>query len=120
MVQKSLQHFVRVSSSLGDSLKHNYGSPYNIIVPFHKVIVLSQYNYAVIRLEYIMLLNSPIILSSNSFIFYLLFPFLFFFPPSNRSRIKLLTIANYIIYLNYIVFVDCTAMLYCVENLIVC
>ena len=30
-----------------------------------------------IRLEYIMLLNLPIILSSNSFLFYLLFPFFF-------------------------------------------
>ena len=31
------------------------------------------------RLEYIMLLNLPIILSSNSFLFYLLFPFYYFF-----------------------------------------
>jgi len=31
------------------------------------------------RLEYIMLLKFPIILSSNSFLFHLLFPFLFFF-----------------------------------------
>jgi len=32
-----------------------------------------------IKLEYIMLLNLPIILSSNSFLFCLLFPFLSFF-----------------------------------------
>jgi len=53
------------------------------------------------RLEYIMLLNLPIILSSNSFLFYLLFPFLLFFiliysPP--RSTIKLLIITNCIIH----------------------
>ena len=53
------------------------------------------------RLEYIMLLNLPIILSSNSLLFYLLFPILFFFiliysPP--RSTIKLLIITNYIIH----------------------
>ena len=52
------------------------------------------------RLEYIVLLNLPIILSSNSFLFYLLFPFLFFFiliysPPTCRSTIKLLTIKTH-------------------------
>ena len=51
-----------------------------------------------IRLEYIMLLNLPIILSSNFFkpiipIFYsFLFPFILF---HRSSRIKLLTITNY-------------------------
>ena len=67
------------------------------------------------RLEYSMLLNLPIILSSNSFLFHLLFPFLFLFcsrilsPP--RSAIKLLKITNYIIHTRgdsilYIVFID--------------
>ena len=52
------------------------------------------------RLEYTMLLNLLIILSSNSFLYYLLFLFLFFFvliySPLARSTIKLLT--SYIIH----------------------
>ena len=38
-----------------------------------------QVNMDMDRLEYVMLLNLPIILSSNSFLFYLLFSFLFSF-----------------------------------------
>jgi len=50
------------------------------------------------QVEYIMLLNLPIILSSNSFLSYLLYPFLFFFTliySPHRSTIKQLTITNY-------------------------
>jgi len=52
--------------------------------------------FAANRLEYIMLLNLFKILSSNSFLFYS--HFVFSFILYRRSRIKLLTITNYIIY----------------------
>jgi len=52
-------------------------------------------HYVINRLEYIMLLNLPITLSSNSLPIIPIF-ILIYSPP--RSTIKLLTITNYIIH----------------------
>ena len=53
----------------------------------HIAAIAAIENRIMCRLEYIMLLNLPIILSSNSFLFYLLFSFLFLFYSSLFSLI---------------------------------
>jgi len=59
----------------------------------------------VIRLEYIMLLKFPIILSSNSFLFYLIFPFLFFFVSTLSKNQVVYNDTTYINIFMFIVFV---------------
>jgi len=60
-------------------------------------IFKSREQYAVTRPGDIMLLNLPIILSSNSFLFHLLFPFLFFFfiGLKNQATLSVCTITHY-------------------------
>jgi len=76
-----------------------------------RTIVAKSYNshiwiQMISRLEYIMLLNLPIIFSSNSFLFHLMFSFLFFLYSPPRSTIKLFTITNSLHYIHWL------AMLY--------
>jgi len=90
-----------------------YQAIHSYIINYSSLKSTLFYNRLTARLKYIMLLNLPFILSSNSFLFYLFFSFLFLFYSHFIllyshlfSTIKLLTIITTQYTLNYIVFID--------------